>query len=129
MPRSPRDPDRRTPATLPTPAARRLRGLSVPPAPRKTAEGDEADQDDDQTDPKAPDDHQHDPDDDNDPASRYPGDSSSILSLSHALSPLSAGCPPAKYPAVCLTPAAPRLRERRRGPGSTRPWRFDRHGP
>jgi len=59
--------------------------LSVPLAARKTAEGDQADHDDDQPDPKAPDDHQHDPDDDNDSARRYPGDSASILPLSHAL--------------------------------------------
>jgi hypothetical protein len=55
--------------------------FSVPPASRKTAEGKEADQDDDQPDPKAPDDHQDNPDDDNDPSRRYPGDSSSILPL------------------------------------------------
>src|SRR5215207_5346421 len=67
-------------------AARRLRGPSVPLAPRETAEGDEADQDDDQPDPKTPDDHQNDPDDDDDPAKRYPGDSSSMFPLSHAFS-------------------------------------------
>jgi hypothetical protein len=59
--------------------------LSVPLAARETAEGDQADHDDDQSDPKAPKDHQHDPDDDDDSACRYPGDSASIVSVSHAL--------------------------------------------
>jgi hypothetical protein len=52
--------------------ARSLPLSLVPLAPRETAEGDESHQGDDQPNPEAPDDHDDDPGDDNDPAKRYP---------------------------------------------------------
>jgi hypothetical protein len=44
---------------------------SVPPAARKAAQGHESDQGNDQPDPEAPDEHQDNADDDDDPAQRY----------------------------------------------------------
>src|SRR3954451_12393670 len=57
----------------------------VPLPPRETAEGDQADQRHDQSEPEAPDDHHDDPDDDEDAAGRNPGDSSATFAFTHVL--------------------------------------------
>src|ERR1700761_853308 len=61
-----------------SPMRRCSRTGSVPPAAREPAEGDQADQEDDQSHPEADDEQQDDADDDEDAAQRVPADAAAL---------------------------------------------------
>jgi len=65
-------------------------GLSIPPAPRETAENSQPDEGGDQADPETPKDHRGDSRDDEDPANPYPDVPCAVVPCGHAaLSPIS----------------------------------------